>query len=73
MNTPFYTVLEVQDLGSSKAVLSQCYDNKNSAYSDYFTRCASAAISVIPYHAAYLIESGYGCIEQREWDRRNEE
>lgn len=73
MNTPFFTVIEIQDLGSSKAVLNQCYDNKDSAYSDYFTRCASAAVSEIPYHAVYMIDSRYGCIEQREWDRREQE
>lgn len=69
----FNTVIEIQDLGSSKAVLNQCYDNKDSAYSDYFTRCASAAISNIPYHAAYLINSNVGVIEQREWDRHEQE
>ncbi len=66
----FYTVIEIQDLGSSKAVLNLCYDNKDSAYSDYFTRCASAAVSQLAYHAVYLIASDVGVIEQREWDRR---
>ena len=69
----FYTVIEIQDNGTTKSVLSQCYDNKDSAYSDYFTRCASAAISGIPYHAAYLINSNVGVIEQREWDRSEQE
>ena len=69
----FYTVIEIQDNGTTKSVLSQCYDNKDSAYSDYFTRCASAAVSNIPYHAVYLIDSNVGVIEQREWNRREQE
>lgn len=51
-----WTVLEIQGLGGdSKASNSVCYDNEAEALAGYFTVCAAAARSELPYHAAVLI------------------
>lgn len=70
----FYTTIENQlrDNGTY-GLLYDHYNDKNQAYAKFFTICAAAAVSEIPYHAAYLIDSNIGVIEQREWDRREQE
>lgn len=74
MNTPFYTTIENQlRSDGSYGLLYDHFENKDRAYAKFFTVCAAAAVSELPYHAAYLIDSRYGCIEQREWDRREQE
>lgn len=70
----FYTVIENQrNADGTFGLLHYHYTDRDQAYSKYFTICATAAISDIPYYAAYLIDSGVGVIEQREWDRREVE
>lgn len=71
---PFYTTIENQYRSDgSYGLLYDHFTDKNAAYAKYFTICAAAAVSEIPYHAAYLIDSNVGVIEQREWDRREQE
>ena len=70
----FFTVIENQALSDGTfATLHNHYTDKNQALSAFFAVCAAAAVSEIPYHAAYLIDSKFGCIEQRVWDRREQE
>ena len=45
----------------------------NRAQAKYFTVCAAAAVSDIPYHAAYILRSDGAIIEEAVWDRRNAE
>lgn len=73
MNT-FYTTIEnqVRDNGSH-GLLYDHFEDENQAYAKYFTICAAAAISEIPYHSAHLIRSDGVMIEGRVWDRRREE
>ena len=71
---PFYTTVENQYRSDgSFGLLYDHFTDKNAAYAKFFTICAAAAVSEIPYHAAYLIDSNVGVIEQREWDRREQE
>ena len=45
----------------------------NRAQSKYHTICAAAAVSEIPYHAAYLLRSDGSVLEEAVWDRREAE
>lgn len=74
MAQPFYTTIENQlREDGTYGVLYDHFADKNQAEAKFFTICAAAAVSDIPYHAAYLIDSNIGVIDQRAWDRRNEE
>lgn len=75
----FYIVIEIQIAADgTKGLLNNFYmedsqqtnSAKNRAYSKYFTVCAAAAISAIPYHAAMMIRSDGAIIEENVWDRR---
>ena len=69
----FYTTIENQYRSDgSYGLLYDHFTDENAAYAKFFTICAAAAVSEIPYHAAYLIDSNDGVIEQREWDRREQ-
>ena len=45
----------------------------NRAQSKYYTICAAAAISDIPYHAAYILRSDGAILDEAVWDRREQE
>ena len=71
MQEAFYTTIENQlREDGTYGLLYDHFSDKNQALAKFFTICAAAATSGIPYHAAYLIDSNVGVIEQREWDRR---
>ena len=54
--TPFYTTIENQvRLDGSKGVLYDHFTDYNAALAKFFTICAAAAISEIPYHSAMLL------------------
>ena len=73
MQEAFYTTIENQlREDGTYGLLYDHFSDKNQALAKFFTICAAAAVSGIPYHAAYLIDSNVGVIEQREWDRRAE-
>lgn len=65
-----YTTIEnqVRDDGS-KGLLYDHYDDENQALAKFYTICAAAALSGIPYHAAFLIYED-GRTMQRIFDRR---
>lgn len=48
------------------------YDDENRAPAKFYTICAAAALSGIPYHAAFLIYED-GAVMQRIFDRRTPE
>ena len=67
----FYTTIENQVRSDgSRGLLYDHFENVDQAYAKYFTVCAAAAVSGIPYHAAHIIRSDGLMIEGRVWDRR---
>lgn len=54
----FYTVLEIQmDKQGNKACIPLIYDDYNGAVAKFFSICAYAAVSDIPYHSAHVLRS----------------
>lgn len=73
IKAPFYTTIENQVRNDgSKGVLYDHYENENQALAKFYTICAAAAVSEIPYHAAFLLYED-GRVMQRIFDRRVEE
>ena len=71
--TKIYTTVENQlREDGSKGLLYDHYDNENQALAKFYTVCAAAALSGIPYHAAFLIYED-GSVMQRIFDRRSDE
>lgn len=72
--TLFYTIIESQVLNNgSKTLLNNIYDNLNDALARYYTILSVAAVSLIPYHAAFIIRSDGIMIEGKVFDRREKE
>lgn len=77
----FYTTIENQlrNDGSYGLLYDHFYEIEGQApalaraQSKYHTICAAAAISEIPYHAAYLLRSDGSVLEEGIWDRREVE
>lgn len=77
----FYTTIENQlrSDGSYGLLYDHFYEIEGQApalaraQSKYHTICAAAAISEIPYHAAYLLQSDGSVLEEGIWDRRADE
>lgn len=64
----FYTVVELQKTEQA-SVLATCYEDKSQALAQYYTVLATAAVSTLPYHAAWLLRSDGVVEEQRAFDR----
>ena len=68
---PFYTTIENQVRSDGgKGLLYDHFDNLNAALAKYYTVCAAAAVSEIPYHSAAIIRDDGVIIEGRVFDRR---
>ena len=68
-----YTTLENQIRNDgSKGLLYDHYEDYDAAMAKFFTICAAAAVSDIPYHSAHVLRSDGVMIEGRVWDRREE-
>lgn len=75
----FYTTIENQKRndGSYGLLYDHFYEEegkapaKDRAYAKFYTICAAASLSDIPYHAAHIIGSN-GMHEERIWDRTGE-
>lgn len=68
-----YTTLENQIRNDgSKGLLYDHYTDYDRAMAKFFTICAAAAVSDIPYHSAHVLRSDGVMIEGRVWDRREE-
>ena len=73
IKTTFYTTIENQVRNDgSKGLLYDHYEDLNAALAKYYTICAAAAISEIPYHSAAIIRDDGMLIEGRVFDRRVE-
>ena len=69
-----YTTIENQIRNDgSKGLLYDHFESYDAAMAKYFTICAAAAVSDIPYHSAHVLRSDGIMIEGRVWDRRTEE
>lgn len=72
--TEFFTTIENQVRNDgSRGLLYDHFDSQAQAEAKYFTICAAAAVSEIPYHAAHLIHSDGSVIYQKVYDRRTEQ
>lgn len=72
--TTFYTTIENQVRSDgSKGLLYDHFDEENLAYAKYYTVCAAAAVSEIPYHSAHIIRSDGIMIEGKVFDRRTDD
>ena len=71
LKTTFYTTLENQVRNDgSKGLLYDHFEDLNAALAKYYTVCAAAAISEIPYHSAAILRDDGILIEGRVFDRR---
>ncbi len=67
----FYTTIENQvRQDDSKGLLYDHYTNYEQALAKYFTICAAASVSGIPYHSAHLLQDDGRMIMQQIFDRR---
>lgn len=67
----FYTTIENQVRNDgSKGLLYDHFEDLNAALAKYYTICAAAATSEIPYHSAAIINDEGFIIEGRVFDRR---
>lgn len=67
----FYTTLENQlREDGSYGLLYDHFTDEAQAKAKFFTICAAAAVSEIPYHSAHLLASDGRMIRQEIFDRR---
>lgn len=68
----FYTLIEIQDLGTAKAVVPPTvYGDLSTALAALYTALAAAAVSTIQYHAVMLLSSdGIVMPQSAIFDRR---
>ena len=70
----FYTVIENQlRLDGSYGLLYDHFADYNAALAKFYTVCAAAATSEIPYHAAMVIADNGMVIKSEIFDRRGVE
>ena len=66
----FYTTIENQlRLDGSRGLLYDHFDDEKQAMAKFYTICAAAAVSDIPYHSAHLLASDGRMIRQEIFDR----
>lgn len=67
----FWTSIEnqVREDGS-RGLLFDHFDDYSAALAKFYTVCAAAATSGIPYHSAMLIQSDGRVVKQEIFDRR---
>ena len=69
--TTFYTTLENQlRIDGTKGLLYDHFTDLNQAMAKYYTICAAAAVSELPYHSAHLLQDDGHMIRQEIFDRR---
>ena len=72
--TTFYTTLENQlRSDGTKGLLYDHFTDMNQAMAKYYTICAAAAVSELPYHSAHLLQDDGRMIRQEIFDRRTNE
>lgn len=71
MAASFYTTIENQlRTDGSYGLLYDHFTDLALAEAKYFTICAAAAVSELPYHSAHILRSDGIIIEGHVWDRR---
>lgn len=69
--TTFYTTIENQvRTDGTFGLLYDHFDNLPQAEAKFYTICAAAAVSEIPYHAAFLIQDNGLINGSKVYDRR---
>lgn len=72
--TTFYTTVENQvRVDGSMGLLYDHFEDLNAALAKYYTICAAAAVSEIPYHSAGILRDDGILIEGRVFDRRTDD
>lgn len=67
----FWTTIENQlREDGSRGLLYDHFEDESQALAKYYTICAAAAVSEIPYHSAHLLASDGRMIRQEIFDRR---
>lgn len=70
----FYTTIENQlRADGSYGLLYDHYTDMNEAMAKFYTICAAAAISELPYHSATILASDGRIVRQEIFDRREQE
>lgn len=74
IKTAFYTTLENQVRNDgSKGLLYDHFEDLSAALAKYYTICAAAAVSELPYHSAAILRDDGAMIKEEVFDRRVEE
>lgn len=69
----FYITCEIQDFDNgTRSVTPLAYDNYDAALANYYSVLAAAAVSPVPYHAAFIYRSDGVLTDCRVFDRRGE-
>lgn len=67
----FWTTIENQlREDGSRGLLYDHFEDESQALAKYYTICAAAAVSGLPYHSAHLLASDGRMIRQEIFDRR---
>ena len=67
----FYTVLEIQQMqNGAKACVPYIFDSYDEALAKLYTILAAAAISNIPYHAAFVLRDDGVLTDGKVFDKR---
>ena len=70
----FWTTIESQmDNNGTFGLLYNYYTDYNDALARLYTILAAAAVSTVPYHAAYILRSDGAITEGRVFDRRSQQ
>lgn len=68
----FYTTIENQlRADGSCGLLYDHFTDLDAAMAKYFTVCAAAAVSKLPYHSAHLLQCDGVMLRQEIFDRRD--
>ena len=68
-----YTTIENQVRSDgSKGLLFDHFTDYNAAVAKFYTICAAAAVSEIPYHAAFIIADDGRIVKSEIFDRRTQ-
>lgn len=66
-----YTTIENQiRADGSKGLLYDHFDSYDEAVAKFYTVCAAAAVSEIPYHAAFVLQDNGQIVKSEIFDRR---
>ena len=74
MGNTFYTTLENQlRADGSRGLMYDHFTDYSAALAKYYTICAAAAVSELPYHSAHILQDNGLMVKQEIFDRREQE